>query len=53
MEDKNVMQVCMDLHDFLEDKDIYYPQSLFVLECYKAWTLKCAKETELNNYKDD
>ena len=48
MEDKDVMKICGELHDFLEDKEIYYPKSIFVLEVYKAWVLKCVTETALS-----
>ena len=49
MEDKDVIKVCGELHDFLEDKEIYYPQSLFVIDTYKAWLLKNVKEIELKD----
>ena len=48
MEDKDVIKVCMELHDFLEDKEIYYPQSLFVIDVYKSWALKNIKQFELD-----
>ena len=36
-----------ELHDFLEDKNILYPESIFLLECYIAKVVRLAREKEL------
>lgn len=53
MIDKNVMKVCAELHEFLEDREIYYPQSLFLIDCYKAWILANAEEIKLSWMKNE
>jgi len=53
MEEKELVKRMMELHKFLEDREIYYPESLHLIECYISWVNLIVKQKELENKQND
>jgi len=49
MEIKELATSIMQLHHLLESKEIYYPENIYLIECYKGWVELIVKEKELED----
>lgn len=47
MDEKKLVKFMMELHEFLEDKEIYYPENVHLIECYLSWVRLSVEELRL------
>lgn len=49
MKEDDLVKTMMEVFTFLEDKDIYYPENIHVLECLLSWFKLGVKQIELKD----
>ena len=50
MDENKLVNVMMEVFTFLEDKDIYHPENIHVLECLLSWLKFGAEKIRIEEF---